>query len=166
MGGDHKPFKWIALFRDGHTIEQSAVNEPSAFQCLVDYLYGTAANPKRHYLLWFKITDGDSDYTVSFDRDGDAYIDTPDGKCHMTEMKIRSAHLLYHMERDRATQQTVFALGFGGINTLDEIDGKCIQINMDGSYNSMEVVPINYAMIKIENAKEQPHVSNSSMVRR
>ena len=166
MGGEQKPFRWIALFRDGHTIEQSAVNDPSAFQSLKDYLYGTIANPKKHYLLWFRITNGDDDFTVSFDRDGDAYIDTPDGKCHMTEMKIRSAHLLYHREYDRATATNVFSLGFGGINTLDEIDGKCLQINDDGSYNSLGVVPIGYAMIKIENVKEQPHDSDRSMVRR
>lgn len=145
----NESLQWIALFRDGHAIEQSAASEPSAFQHLVDYLYGTPEDPKKHYLLWFKITDGEQGFTVNFDRDGDAYIDTPDGKCVMTEMKIRSAHLLYRMERDRATQQAVFHLGFGGINTAGKIDGKCLAINTDGSYKTMSELPIDYAMIKI-----------------
>lgn len=165
MGGEQKPFGWIALFRDGHTIEQSAAIEPSAFQHLVDYLYGTPENPKKHYLLWFKITDGEQEFVVSFDRDGDAYIDTPDGGMFMTELKIRSSHLLYHMERDRLTQQAVFSLGFGGINTCGEIDGKCIIINPDGSYKSLSELPIDYAMIKIENVKEMAYGSNSSLAR-
>jgi len=150
VGGDQKPFGWIALFRDGHTIEQSAATEPSAFQSLVDYLYGTAEYPKKHYLLWFKISNGDQDYTVSFDRDGDAYIDAPDGKCFMTEMKIRSAHLLYRMERDRATLDTAFYIGFGGFDTTDKIDGRCLAIAPDGSYKLMSELPIDYAMIKIK----------------
>lgn len=159
MGGEQKPFGWIALFRDGHTIEQSAATEPSAFQSLVEYLYGTPECPKKHYLLWFKITNGDESFVVSFDRDGDAYIDTPDGKCHMTEMKIRSAHLLYQRVKD------VFAVGFGGIDTTGKIDGRCIVINPDGSYKTMGELPIDYAMIKIENVKEKAYASNSSMAR-
>lgn len=150
MGGEQKPFKWIALFRDGHSIEQSAAGEPSAFQSLVDYMYGTPENPKKHYLLWFKITDGDNDFTVLFDRDGDAYIDTPDGRMFMTELKIRSSHLLYRMERDRSTLETVFALGFGGVNTCGEIDGRCIVIDPTGSYKLMSELPIDYAMIKLK----------------
>ena len=134
MGGEQKPFGWIALFRDGHTIEQSAASEPSAFQSLVKYLYGTPEDPKRHYLLWFKISNGDQDYTVSFDRDGDAYIDTPDGRCHMTELKIRSANLLYRREQDRQTGITEYFVGFGGENTRGEIDGKYIAIDSDGNY--------------------------------
>ncbi len=160
MGGEQKPFGWIALFRDGHTIEQSAASEPSAFQSLVNYLYGTPEDPKKHYLLWIKITDGDSDFIVSFDRDGDAYIDTPDGKCFMTEMKIRSAHLLYQRVKD------VFAVGFGGINTINEIDGRCLEIYPDGTYKLMGELPIDYAMIKIDNVKETAYASNSSMARR
>ena len=150
MGGEIKPFTWIALFRDGHTIEQSAAIEPSAFQHLVDYLYGTAADPKKHYLLWFKITDGEREFIVSFDRDGDAYIDAADGAMFMTELKIRSSHLLYHMERDHATQLAIFRLGFGGINTCNEIDGKCLEIYPDGSYKLMGELPIDYAMIKLK----------------
>lgn len=166
MGGEIKPFTWIALFRDGHTIEQSAASEPSAFQCLVDYLYGTITDPKKHYLLWFKITDGERDFTVSFDRDGDAYIDAHDGGMFMTELKIRSAHLLYHMERDKPTQLAIFRLGFGGINTINEIDGRCLEIYPDGSYKLMGELPIDYAMIKIENVKETAYASNSSMAGR
>lgn len=146
MAGGLKPFKWIALFRDGHTIEQSAASEPSAFQCLVNYLYGTAKEPKKHYLLWFKISNGDQDFTVSFDRDGDAYVDMPDGRCFMTEMKIRSAHLLY--QHNKITD--MFHLGFGGIDTTGKIDGRCLAIATDGSYELMSQLPIDYAMIKIK----------------
>lgn len=138
MGGEQKPFGWIALFRDGHTIEQSAASEPSAFQSLVNYLYGTTEDPKKHYLLWFKISNGEHNYTVSFDRDGDAYIDTPDGRCHMTEMKIRSAHLLYQRNKIADT----FHIGFGGINTAGHIDGRCLAINTDGSYKTMSELPM------------------------
>lgn len=150
MGGEQQPYRWIALFRDGHTIEQSAAIEPSAFQRLVEYLYGTPEDPKKHYLLWFKISNDDEEFVVSFDRDGDAYIDTPDGGLIMTEMKIRSAHLLYRMVRDRETQVALFALGFGGINTCGDIDGKCIMIAPDGSYKLMGELPIDYAMIKLK----------------
>lgn len=150
MGGEQQPYRWIALFRDGHTIEQSAATEPSAFQRLVEYLYGTPEDPKKHYLLWFKISNDDEEFVVSFDRDGDAYIDTPDGGLIMTEMKIRSAHLLYRMVRDRETQAALFALGFGGINTCGDIDGKCIMIAPDGSYKLMGELPIDYAMIKLK----------------
>lgn len=162
MGGEQKPFGWIALFRDGHTIEQSAASEPSAFQSLVNYLYGTPEDPKKHYLLWFKISNGDTNYIVSFDRDGDAYIDAPDGRCFMTEMKIRSAHLLYQHNRLAET----FHIGFGGINTAGKIDGKCLVINTDGSYETLGELPIDYAMIKIENVKELSYGGNRSMARR
>lgn len=143
MGGEQKPFGWIALFRDGRTIEQSAATEPSAFQSLVDYLYGTPECPKKHYLLWFKITNGDQSFVVSFDRDGDAYIDTPDGKCHMTEMKIRSAHLLYQRVND------AFSVGFGGIDTTGKIDGRCIVIAPDGSYKLTSELPLARDMINV-----------------
>lgn len=161
MGGNIKPFGWIALFRDGHTIEQSAASEPLAFHSLVKYLYGTPEDPKKHYLLWFKISDGDIDYVVSFDRDGDAYIDTPDGRCFMTEMKIRSAHLLYQHNKIART----FHIGFGGVNTAGQIDGKCLTIYPDGSYETLSELPIDYAMIKIENVKEKVYGGNSSLAR-
>ncbi len=149
MGGEQKPFGWIALFRDGHTIEQSAESESSAFQSLVEYLYGTPEYPKKHYLLWFKITNGDESFVVSFDRDGDAYIDTPDGKCHMTEMKIRSAHLLYRSEYNRATGQTEYQLGFGGVNTLGEVDGKYIVIDIDGNYRLVSDLSVEHDIINV-----------------
>lgn len=151
MGGDQKPFGWIALFRDGHTIEQSAASEPSAFQSLVDYLYGTPECPKKHYLLWFKITNGDQSFVVSFDRDGDAYIDLPDGKMIMTEFKIRSAELLYRMEKDRATGERVYHLGFGGVNTCAEADGKAVVIREDGSYEMASELPRECAVIATQN---------------
>lgn len=149
MGGEQKPFGWIALFRDGHTIEQSAATEPSAFQSLVEYLYGTPEYPKKHYLLWFKITNGDESFVVSFDRDGDAYIDTPDGKCHMTEMKIRSAQLLYRSEHNRATGQTEYQLGFGGVNTRGEVDGKYIVIDIAGNYRLVSDLSVERDIISV-----------------
>lgn len=151
MGGEiTKPFNWIALFRDGHTIEQTdAENDSVAFHRLVDYLYGTEEEPQRHYLIWFAITDGTTKYTVSFDRDGDAYIDTPDGKCHMTEFKIRSAELLYRMEKDRATGERQYHLGFGGVNTCGDADGKAVVISEDGSYEMASSLPRECAIIKI-----------------
>ena len=149
MGGETKPFTWVALFRDGHSIEQSAADPQLAFSTLLAYMLGTPENPKRHYLLWFRITDGDRHFTVSFDRDGDAYIDTPDGKMLMTEFKIRSAQLLYRREFDRATRQTIYLLGFGGINTCGEMDGKCIEIADDGSYKMASGSLAEHAMMKI-----------------
>lgn len=149
MGGEQKPFGWIALFRDGHTIEQSSATEPSAFQSLVEYLYGTPEYPKKHYLLWFKITNGDESFVVSFDRDGDAYIDTPDGKCHMTEMKIRSAQLLYRSEHNRATGQTEYQLGFGGVNTRGEVDGKYIAIDIAGNYRLISDLSVERDIISV-----------------
>lgn len=149
MGGEiAKPFTWIALFRDGHTIEQAeAENDSVAFNDLVKYMYGTPEEPQRHYLLWFAITDGTTKYTVSFDRDGDAYIDLPDGKMLMTEFKIRSAELLYRMEKDRATGERMYHLGFGGVNTCAEADGKAVVIREDGSYELASELPRECAVI-------------------
>ena len=79
----------------------------------------------------------------------------------MTEHKIRSAHLLYQHNRATGT----FHVGFGGINTCGDIDGKCLIIQADGSYKTMAELPIDYAMIKIENVKEKAYASNSSMAR-
>lgn len=149
MGGEQKPFGWIALFRDGHTIEQSAASEPSAFQSLVNYMCGTPEDPKKHYLLWFKISNGELAYTVSFDRDGDAYIDTPDGKCLMTELKIRSAQLLYRSERDRATGETEYHVGFGGVNTRGDVDGKYIAIDIAGNYRLISELSMAHDMINV-----------------
>lgn len=151
VGGEiKKPFTWIALFMDGHTIEQAgSENDSAAFRALADYLYGTPDEPKRHYLLWFTITDGDAKYTVSFDRDGDAYITTPDGNMFMTDFKIRSAELLYRMEKDRETGARLYHLGFGGVNTCDEADGKAIVISDSGEYTLASELPRECAIIKI-----------------
>lgn len=67
----------------------------AALKLLADYMYGTPENPRKHYLLWFKMEQGDNIFTVSFDSDGDAYINTSDDKMIMTEFKIRSAHLVF-----------------------------------------------------------------------
>lgn len=151
MGGEiKKPFTWIALFRDGHTIGQAeAESDSAAFHALTNYLYGTPAEPKRHYLLWFKLTDGESDFIVSFDRDGDAYITTPDERMIMTEFKIRSAELLYRMEKDRATGARVYHVGFGGEDTCGDANGRAVQVNEDGSYELASELPKECAIIKI-----------------
>lgn len=149
MKGNRKPFTWIALFRDGRSIEQAKSDSDSAaFRALVDYLYGTPGDPKRHYLLWFTISDGESKFVVSFDRDGDAYINTPDGNLVMTEFKIRSAELLYRMEKDRENSGRIFYVGFGGEDTRGVIDGKVIRISEDGSYVLTSVSLEEYAIIK------------------
>lgn len=145
-----KPFTWIALFRDGHTIEQAeAESDSAAFSELAKYLYGTPEEPKRHYLLWFRLTDGERNFTVSFDRDGDAYITTPDERVIMTELKIRSAELLYRMEKDRVTGERQYHLGFGGVNTCGDADGKAVVISEDGSYEMASSLPRECAIIKI-----------------
>lgn len=143
MGGEiKKPFTWIALFRDGHTIEQAeAESDSAAFHALTNYLYGTPEEPKRHYLLWFKLTDEEMEFTVSFDRDGDAYITTPDERVIMTEFKIRSAELLYRMERDRAADARTYHIGFGGQDTRGIVDSRVIEITEDGSYTLASVLP-------------------------
>lgn len=151
MGGEiKKPFTWIALFRDGHTIEQAeAENDSAAFRALTNYLYGTPTEPKRHYLLWFTLTDGERKFTVLFDRDGDAYITTPDERMIMTEFKIRSAELLYRMEKDRATGARIYHVGFGGEDTCDKVDGRAVVINEDGSYELASELPKECAIIKL-----------------
>ena len=151
MGGKNKQsFNWVALFRDGHTIEQAeAENDSDAFHELAKYLYGTEEEPHRHYLLWFMLTDGERKYVVSFDRDGDAYITTDDGKLIMTEFKIRSAELLYRMEKDRATGERLYHIGFGGLNTCGEPDGKAIVIDDNGDYTLASELPAECAIIKL-----------------
>lgn len=147
MGGEQKPFRWMALFRDGHTIEQQAAHDPSAFQSLVNYLNGTPEDPRRRYLVWFKVTNDELDYTVSFDRDGDAYIDLPDGKMLMTEFKMRSAQLIYQKERDHLTDRLLFWIGFGGLDSRGVPGGRCISVLPDGSYKLAEVSAAQHAMI-------------------
>lgn len=151
MGGENKqPLNWIALFRDGRTIEQAeSEDDLAAFRELTQYLYGTPEEPKRRYLLWFMLTNGDIKHVVSFDRDGDAYITTDDGNLIMTEFKIRSAELLYRMEKDRQTGERTYHIGFGGLNTCGEADGKAIIVNNDGDYTLASELPAECAIIKL-----------------
>lgn len=145
-GNSKKSFNWIALFRDGRTIEQSGLdNTPAALNELAEYLYGTKENPKPHYLLWFMVTDGDKKFIVSFDRDGDAYIKTPDERIIMTEFKIRSAKLLFHTDKDQDTHY----VGFGGINTCGELDHRVIAIDNNGDYTLTSELPGECAIIII-----------------
>lgn len=133
MGGQ-SPFRWVALFRDGHTVEQT-VNRPSAFQSLIDYMYGTEDPLKRRkYLIWFKVFNEQTEYIVSFDDDGDAYIALPDGKILMTEFKIRSAQLIYQRERDIATDERTYLIGFGGVDSVGKMNGRAVEIGNDGRY--------------------------------
>lgn len=153
MGEKQKHFRWIALFRDGHSVEQpediSQESRTVAIKELFDYLYGTEEDPRRHYLIWFKLCNGEDDFTVQFDRDGDAYIDTPDGDCLMTEFKIRSAQLVYQREEDKADGSVVFIIGFGGINTCGVVDGRCISINNTGEWESIAEITDSRVMIKM-----------------
>lgn len=154
MDGGVKPFRWIALFRDGHTIEQPAHDFSTAARqvalCgLFDYLHGTIDNPKKHYLLWFKLTNGEREYIVTFDRDGDAYISMPGGSILMTEFKIRSAELIYLREHDRESGAITHTLGFGGINTCDKPDGKQIIVASDGSWTLATALEPEYDMMSL-----------------
>ena len=153
MGEKQKQFRWIALFRDGHTVEQpkdiSPDSRATAIKELFQYLHGTPSDPRKHYLIWFKVTNGEHDFTVQFDRDGDAYIDTPDGDCLMTEFKIRSAQLIYRREEDKADGSIIFMLGFGGVNTCGQVDGRCISINSDGIWESIAEITDSRVMIKM-----------------
>ena len=146
MGGGNKQFKWTALFRDGHVIEQPLGGRDetlAALKLLADYMYGTPENPRKHYLLWFKMEQGDNIFTVSFDSDGDAYINTSDDKIIMTEFKIRSAHLVFIPDNMTAV------LGFCGINTCNEYDGKWLLINDDGTYELASENEPNRDMIRV-----------------
>lgn len=129
--GENKQFRWVALFRDGHVIEQplgSREDTLAALKLLGDYMYGTPDNPRKHYLLWFKLTNDEREFVVSFDEDGDAYINVDDGKMIMTEFKIRSAHLVFVPDNMMAL------LGFCGVNTCDKYDGRWLIVNQDGNY--------------------------------
>jgi hypothetical protein len=119
-----REYSWVATFRDGTIIEQSA-DIRAAFCQLINYLYGTPELPKRHYLESFILKSDSNRFAVCFDFDGDAYIETPDDKILMTEYKIRSAALLY------STYRGLYHLGFGGINTCGELDGKFVLIQGD-----------------------------------
>lgn len=129
--GENKQFRWVALFRDGHVIEQPLGylhDSLAALKLLGDYMYGTPDNPRKHYLLWFKLTNDEREFVVSFDEDGDAYINVDDGKMIMTEFKIRSAHLVFVPDNMMAL------LGFCGVNTCDKYDGRWLIVNQDGNY--------------------------------
>jgi len=154
MDGGVKPFRWIALFRDGHTIEQPAHDFSTAARqfalCnLFDYLHGTVDNPKKHYLLWFKLTNDELDFITTFDRDGDAYITTPDGRMYMTEFKIRSAELIYMREHNKQENVITHTLGFSGINTCDKRDGKQVVVAEGGSWSLATVLEHDCAMISV-----------------
>jgi len=145
-------FRWVALFRDGHTIEQASSNSTTderqaALHQLFDYIHGTDLDPKKHYLLWFKITDGDIDFIVTFDLDGDAYLTTPGGGMFMTEFKIRSSELIYYREYDRINNLITHTIGFGGINTIDKLDGRQVVVMEDGSWRTAKGAPDKCAII-------------------
>lgn len=153
MGEKQTNFRWIALFRDGHSVEQpedlSPESRAKAIKELFGYMNGTINDPRKHYLIWFKLNNKDNEFIVQFDRDGDAYIDTPDGDCLMTEFKIRSAQLIYQREEDKADGSIIFMLGFGGVNTCGDVDGRCIIIDENGNWKLMAGIPVKCAMIKI-----------------
>lgn len=140
---EKQKYRLSAVFRDGHTFElpvsalRELGSENSGLHALFDYMNGTGECPKKHYLLWFKLEDDDNEFTVSFDPDGDAYIDTPGGGCVMTEFKIRSAALLLYGHTDIAGN-TSLMFGFSGINTCGKQDGKLIHLFDDGSWKSQD----------------------------
>ena len=67
----------------------------------------------------------------------------------MTEFKIRSAELIYLREHDRESGAVTHTLGFGGINTCDEPDGKQIIVTSDGSWTLATALESDCAMINI-----------------
>lgn len=144
-------FRWIALFRDGTTIEQplvsGAMERRIALTELWEYLNGTIDNPKKHFLIWFKLINDNNEFTVQFDSDGDAYIDTPGGGCIMTEFKIRSSRLIYCRESNG--NEVTYLLGFGGMNTCGDDDGKAIIINDDGSWKLVSEMPTRHASMVV-----------------
>lgn len=151
MDGITAPYRWLALFRDGHAIDQAeAVDASAAFHELVPYLLGTDEDPRKHRMLWFKLTNDDTDFTVSFDDDGDAYISTHDGNMYMTEAKIRSAGVLYRRIYDRETELTTYAIGFGGINSYGQPDGKMLIIDPAGNYKLASHTEFKDVIIRVE----------------
>lgn len=151
MGGQ---FRWIALFRDGHVIEQGSSDTPiderqAALGRLFDYMQGTEHNPKKHYLLWFKLTNNEIEFIVTFDRDGDAYLTVPGGGMLMTEFKIRSAELIYMREHDKVLDTIAYTIGFGGINTCDKMDGRRVIVASDGSWTLARDLQPSCAMISV-----------------
>jgi len=152
-------FGWQALFRDERLIECPSFEEEEHFvQDLVDYLYGTLDNPKKHYLEYFSLYVNGQKYTVDFDFDGDAYISTPDDRILMTDYKIRSSRPIY------SRIQGVYCLGFEGINTCGDLDGKAVAVLANGNYIPLSYATPGRAIIKIERNKEIIHDSSSRMV--
>ena len=152
-GNTTTPFKWIALFRNGHIVEQQGdtkLERLASLQELIDYLYGNELlDPRKHYLVWFKVTNGLFTFTVSFDRDGDAYLDTPDGKMLMTEFKLRSAHIVYRREEELPSHRVYHVLGFAGIDTTDQFAGRAIEIDQYGFYKTLTDIPREHAIMKL-----------------
>ena len=152
-------FGWQALFRDKRLIECLNFEKEEYFvQDLVDYLYGTPGDPKKHYLEWFKLYVNGQKYTVDFDFDGDAYISTPDDRILMTDYKIRSSRPIY------SRIQGVCCLGFEGINTCGDLAGKAVAVLANGDYIPLSYATPGRAIIKIERNKEIIHDSSSRMV--
>lgn len=144
-----KPLKWSALFRDGHAIEQGEDHDYSLRQ-LKEYLHGSGDNPKRHYLLWFKLIDdsGYCGYTVNFDLDGDAYIYTGDGDMLMTKYKIRSAELVYGREIDDSGGGWI-TIGFGGLNTVGLLEAKAIKVTPHHTWKVVRNIVADYDKLKL-----------------
>ena len=67
----------------------------------------------------------------------------------MTDFKIRSAELIYRMEKDIDTGERLYHLGFGGVNTCDETDGRAIVINSNGEYTLASELPRECAIISV-----------------
>lgn len=149
VGRPQNRYRWTALFRDGHVIEQSDDHDYSLVK-LLEYTRGSGDNPKRHYLLWFKINDenGETPFTVDFDMDGDAYIFVTDGAMLMTNYKLRSANLLYNRELDDNGLPWI-TVGFGGINTMGMLDARAIRISPRGTYRIIKDIVHDYDKLKI-----------------
>lgn len=146
MQGSNEQFSWKALFRDGHVIEQplgSHDDTLAALQVLGNYMYGTKDNPSKHYLKWFKLEGNGRTFTVDFDSDGDAYISIDDGKMVMTDYKIRSAQLVF------IPDEITTVLGFGGVNTCDQHDGKWVMIDSTGRYKLASQPQATHGMIGV-----------------
>lgn len=122
--------RWVGLFRDGTSFAYDGSLDKSLDK-LNKYILGTVEQPKRHFMLWFKVRVGNDEFTINFDDDGDAYLHMPDGKILMTEHKIRSANLIFYAD------ENILQLGFAGIDTTDQPNGKSIIIDNLVSNNTI-----------------------------
>ena len=68
---------------------------------------------------------------------------------YLWEATFKDGHIIRQPLNDRETGARPYHIGFGGMNTCDEADGRAIVINDEGEYTLASELPRECAIIKL-----------------